>query len=121
MVVKQPIESHVVHSERLTRHAEEQLVSGDRLQASEKAWGAVAHHLEGIAEQRGWSYRTHADVFRVVDRLSREMGEPGLKTLFAVANGLHQNFYEDAMELDYVRAEIEDVKELLDMLRRANR
>jgi hypothetical protein len=49
------------------------------------------------------------------------MREPRLKTLFAVANGLHQNFYEDAMELDYVRAEIEDVKELLDMLRRADR
>ncbi len=87
MVVKQPIESYVVHSERLIRHAEEQLVSGDRLQASEKAWGAVAHHLKGIAEQRGWSYRTHAD----------------------------------AMEPDYVRNEIEDVKKLLDMLGRADR
>ncbi len=116
MVVKQPIESHAVHSERLLQHAEEQVTNGDRLQASEKAWGAAAHHLKGIAEQRGWLYRTHADVFRIVDRLSREMGEPRLKTLFAVANGLYQNFYEDAMELDYVRSEIEDVKELLAIL-----
>lgn len=121
MVVKQPIESHAVHSSRLIRHAEAQLANGDRLQASEKAWGAVAHHLKGIAERLGWSYRTHADVFRIVDRLSREMGEPRLRTLFAVANGLHQNFYEDAMELDYVRTEIEDVKALLDMLGRADR
>ena len=121
MVVRQPIESHEVHSERLIRHAEEQLTNGDRLQASEKAWGAVAHHMKSIAERRGWSYRTHADVFRIVDRLSREMGEPRLRTLFAVANGLHQNFYEDAMEIDYVRTEIEDVKELLDLLVRADR
>ena len=121
MVVQQPIESHAVHSERLLRHAEEQLTNGDRLQASEKAWGAVAHQLKGIAEQRGWSYRTHADVFRIVDRLSREMREPRLKTLFAVANGLHQNFNEDAMELDYVRSEIDGVKELLDILSQTDR
>ena len=121
MVVQQPIESHAAHSERSLQHAEEQVTGGDRLQASEKAWGAVAHHLKGTAEQRGWSYRTHADVFRIVDRLSREMREPRLKTLFAVANGLHQNFYEDAMELDYVRSEIEDVKELLAILGRADR
>ena len=121
MVVQQPIESHTVHSERLLRHAEEQVTNGDRLQASEKAWGAVAHQLKGVAEQRGRSYRTHAYVFRIVERLSREMREPRLKTLFAVANGLHQNFYEDAMELDYVRSEIEDVKELLAMLSRADR
>ncbi len=121
MVVRQPIESHEVHSERLIRHAEEQLTNGDRLQASEKAWGAVAHHLKSIAERRGWSCRTHAEGFRIVDRLSREMGEPRLRTQFAVANGLHQNFYEDAMGIDYVRTEIEDVKELLDLLVRADR
>ena len=35
-----PIEDHAVHSDRLIRHAWEQLEQGDRLQASEKAWGA---------------------------------------------------------------------------------
>ena len=38
----QPIESHEVHSKRLMAHAWEQLEAGDRLQASEKAWGAIA-------------------------------------------------------------------------------
>ena len=55
------MEPHKVHSERLIRHAEEQLAKGDRLQASEKAWGAVVHRLKDIADQRGWKYSTHAD------------------------------------------------------------
>ncbi len=120
MVVKQqPIESHEVHSQRLMRHADEQLTRGDRLQASEKTWGAAAHALKVIAERRGWTYRTHADAFRIVERLSEEMGEPRLKILFSVANGLHQNFYEDARSLDYIRTEMESVKEFLSMMERA--
>ena len=39
----EPIEAHYVHSQRLILHAEEKLAEGDRIQASEKAWGAVAH------------------------------------------------------------------------------
>ena len=121
MVVKQPIESHEVHSQRLLRHAEEQLAVGDRLQASEKAWGAAAHRLKAIAGDRSWAYRTHADAFRVVERLSDEMGEPRLKILFSVANRMHQYFYEDSKSLDYIRTEIESVRELLEMLNRAER
>ena len=52
-----PIETHKVHSERLMRHAEEQLAKGDRLQASEKAWGAAVHRLKDIANKRGWEVR----------------------------------------------------------------
>ena len=121
MVVKQPIESHEVHSQRLLRHAEQQLAMGDRLQASEKAWGGAAHRLKAIAGDRGWAYRTHADAFRVVERLSDEIGEPRLKILFSVANGMHQNFYEDSKSLDYIRTEIESVREFLEMLNRAER
>ena len=45
---ERPIESHLVHSRRLLAHAEEWLEKGDRLQASEKAWGAVAHYFKVI-------------------------------------------------------------------------
>ncbi|MCY4652410.1 MAG: PaREP1/PaREP8 domain-containing protein, partial [Dehalococcoidia bacterium] len=56
----EPIEAHYIHSQRLIQHAEEKLAEGDRLQASEKAWGAVAHYFKHIAAQRGWRYVTHA-------------------------------------------------------------
>ena len=65
-----PIESHAVHSDRLIADAEEELAKGDRLQASEKAWGAVAHRLKVIAAQRGWEYTTHRQVYGIVNRLT---------------------------------------------------
>ena len=37
--------------EMFLAHAQEQLDRGDFLQASEKAWGAVAHRVEALAKQ----------------------------------------------------------------------
>ena len=111
-----PIESHAVHSERLISQAEDELANGDRLQASEKAWGAVARSLKVIADRRGWEYNTHQQVYRVVSQLSEEIGGQELKDLFGLANSLHQNFYADVKPLEQLENEIGRVKDLLDML-----
>ena len=71
-LAQQPLESHDVHSLRLIQHAEEMLESGDRLQASEKTWGAVAHRLKVVADNRGLQYETHADASKVVHSLTIE-------------------------------------------------
>ena len=110
------IESHDVHSERLIRHAEEKLAEGDRLQASEKAWGAVAHRLKVIAERRGWEYNTHAQVYRIIKQLSVEQDNRQITVLFSAAKGFHQNYYIDAMPLEELNDEMENVKELLRLL-----
>ena len=111
-----PIDEHSVHSRRLIRHAEEQLDGGDRLQASEKAWGAVAHRFEAIAERRGWQYRTHRQIYEVAANLAAETRRPGIESRLAVAAQLHQNFYEDQMLESTIRASIHEVKELLKTL-----
>ena len=116
----EPIESHDVHSERLMRHAEEKLAEGDRLQASEKVWGAVAHRLKAIAERRGWEYNTHAQVYRIIKRLSAERGNRQISVLFSAAKGFHQNYYIDAMHLEELNDEMENVKELLRLLEQAD-
>lgn len=113
-----PIESHSVHSERLIIHAEEELAKGDRLQASEKAWGAVAHQLKAIADKRGWEYTRHQHVYRIVRQIADELGDEELRSLFPIAAGLHQNYYVDAMPLDELEYEIGKVKELLERLKR---
>ena len=115
----EPIEAHYVHSQRLILHAEERLAEGDRLQASEKAWGSVAHYFKHIAAQRGWRYVTHADAFRISDRLAAELEQPRVRTLFSIANSMHGNFYQDQKSLDHI-AEINEVKVILDILRRAD-
>ena len=56
-----PIEPHAVHSERLLVHAREMIEKGDRLQASEKIWGAVVHAIKAVARERGWSFTKHRE------------------------------------------------------------
>ena len=113
-----PIESHTVHSERLIAQAEEELAKGDRLQASEKAWGAVAHRLKVIADQRGWEYTSHQHVYGVVRQIANELGDQRIRDLFAYAAGLHQNYYVDATPIEELAYEIDRVKELLELLKR---
>ena len=111
-----PIETHEVHSERLLRHAHIELEKGDRLQASEKAWGAVAHGIKVVAAHRGWRYDTHADAYRIIKRLAIETGNPDFRRLFGIAGYLHKNYYIDAMSLEEVRDYLADVEELVEML-----
>ena len=113
-----PIETHDVHSRRLIAHAEIELANGDRLQASEKAWGAVAHRLKSIADRRGWEYATHRQAYRIARRIADEMGNPQILVLFYAANGLHQNYYVDAQPIESLIEQIDMVKDLLDLLDR---
>ncbi len=112
-----PIESHLVHSKRLIEHAEEQLARGDRLQASEKAWGAVAHRLKAVAEGRGEKYEQHRQVYGLVRKLDGETDDP-IEDLFETADSLHKNYYVDSIPLDALARRVERVKRLLDILGR---
>ena len=112
-----PIETHETHSDRLMRHAYRELDRGDRLQASEKAWGAVAHGLKAVAARRGWRYDTHSDAFTIVQRLVEELGER-VYFLFKTVNNLHRNYYIDAMTLEELRIDLAYAEELVEMLKR---
>ena len=94
----------------------EELAKGDSRQASEKGWGATAQMIKAVASSRGWKHDSHAALYRVVDRLVRETGDDGIRNRFGVANGLHQNFYENWGNADYVAGGLADVRELLDRL-----
>ena len=82
-------------SEVLFAQAEAELATGDVRQASEKGWGAASQIVKAVAEQRGWEHHTHASLHQVVDRLCNETGNNDIFLLFAVANQLHKNFYEN--------------------------
>ena len=112
-----PIEGHDVHAGRLIAQAEEELAREDRVQASEKAWGAVAHQLKAIAELRGWKYEDHADTYDIIRRLVAETGDAEIRLLFSVAAALHRNFYLDTMPISELGFEIGTVRELLARLR----
>ena len=116
-----PIENHDVHSERLMRHAWEQLEQGDRLQASEKCWGAVVHALKAIARQYGWPHRTHVHNNAVAIHLSELSGDKQIYPQYQAVQSLHVNYYEDEFQENEIRSIMEAASDLLQRLAAAGR
>ena len=102
------------------KQAKEELNKGDLLQASEKAWGAVAHYVKSVASDLGWSNQTHRDVNRGARELIRLTDDPKLNAVrLGAVNALHQNFYEDWFDKDQVTDSIEAAQELVAAMRGA--
>ena len=116
------IENHIQTAERFLRHSEEEFEAGDLLQASEKAWGAVAHYLKSVAKFREWRNRSHSDLSDIAMDLAQETNAPrDIMRLYRSVSDLHQNFYED-WYLDYVvSGGVDDARELIDRLENRSR
>ena len=110
------VEEHVRISRQFMRQAEEEFAKGDKLQASEKAWGAAAHAVKAVAQQRGWQHDGHRYLFEAIDRIFCETGDPEFLDLFGRANSLHMNFYENWQTDNFVQDGIERVEVLLGKL-----
>ena len=109
-------EKYAELSLRLLGQAQDEFDSGDRLQASEKAWGAAAHAMKAAAERRGWNHHNHGLLFAVAGQLSDDVGDPELRTLFHVASSMHQNFYEDWQPEGSVQEGINQVRRLVELM-----
>ena len=89
---------------------------GDRLQASDKAAGAVAHAVKAIGCDRQWRHDSHNLRRQIVNLLAAEFGQPELTNLQAIADQVHNNFYEDRLyewELSEYLSRITNGMELL--------
>ena len=100
-------------SRQYIQRADEYLRAGDRVQASEKGWGAVAEAMKSIAAQRGWNHQGHRLLDDIVLQLSEEWNRPDVRLLFDTAERLHINLYEDVLRLDAISARVDDAKDLL--------
>ena len=116
-----PVETHIAHCRRLLGHAAELIAQGDRLQASEKLWGAAAHRIKALAAARDWPHQSHADGRAIARHVASRLGRPRIGILFMVAEGAHQNFYEDSWEDDDFTAALGEVRALIELLDAAER
>ena len=121
MTTLDPIESHAIHSERMLEHAARMIEQDERLQASEKIWGAAVHRLKEIAVERGWPYDTHADGTVLARHIADRSNVPQIADLFSVAVETHQNFYVDQMSLEELSARLGRIGLLLELLDGAHR
>ncbi len=108
-----PVVTYREASRRLLTQARLELEAGDVRQASEKGWGAAAQAVKAAAQQRGWTHNYHRALFMVVTDLSNETADPELDVLFASANYLHINFYEDALDAAKVRRHLVRTEEFI--------
>ena len=111
------VEDHTQISRRFLEHARIQLAEGDRLQAAEKIWGAAAHALKAVGEQRGWSHDRHPNIFDIGEHLGREFGkEDEFNRYLAQAEYMHRNFYMNGWSSGAIRSALADVERLMNEL-----
>ena len=93
---EQSLDDRLQISRRFIIHAREELANGNRLQAGEKAWGAVVQPLKAIAEQRGWWHQSHRDIHNVGLQILAESPDVDLQDAISEAYRVgHENFYEN--------------------------
>ena len=116
-MVHAEIENHREVSDRFLQDARFEYERGDLPQASEKAWGAVAHYLKSEAKFRGWPNESHRDLIDVAYDLALETDDPvRVDVLFGEMNFMHVNFYEDKYGPRQVSSGIDAAAELISRL-----
>ena len=107
-------------SDMFLDHAVEEYNKRDMLQASEKAWGALAHHVKSVAKERGWPNNSHQQIRQITYALTRLTDDPEQsRRMFSTLEALHTNFYEERYPEDYVWGGIADARALIDALKSA--
>ena len=108
---------HTDLSRRLMEQANYELhTMGDRVQASDKASGAVAQAVKAIAEDRNWRHRSHNLRRDIVGLLAEEFQQPQMLYLQAIADQLHDNYYEDWLGEALVTNLLAEVDSLVPLL-----
>ena len=111
------IEIHLKLSEKFLKEAEEFLRKGDLTQASEKAWGAASQIVKAFAAKEGRELRSHGELHQQVAKIDRQAKGEGIRSLWQSAGMLHQNFYENWLPQEMVKANIEDVKKFVEKMK----
>lgn len=102
---------------RFIMQARQYLEQRDRLQAGEKAWGAIAHNLKAIGEQRGWNHGNHQQIENIGRQIVAEFQDSDLSDAISeVFHNGHKNFYENYRTIDEMRETIEAAEEALPAL-----
>ena len=99
---------------QLLRQAQEELDSGDLLQASEKAWGAAAHAIKAVAQKWGWYHQGHYRLNAVVDFIAYERNREDLLALYSDPSLMHFNYYEHDYFEDRVQTAIDSTRAFVD-------
>lgn len=114
------VDDRVQISRRLIRQAREELDAGDRLQATEKVWGAFAQMMKAHGQQRGWlNLGSHRTVGHIAQQLAAEYDERAIIHAYVAADNGHRNFYDNEMSPPEIEGIIVVVSNVLPRLENA--
>ena len=91
-------DEHVQTAQEFLVKSDGYFAEGDVLQGSEKLWGAAAHAVMAVAQQRGWKYGNHYTLRETALRLADELEDERISLGLGVAEKFHANFYHEFME-----------------------
>ena len=91
-------QDHALTAQDFLAASDREFAAGDVLQASEKLWGAAAHAIMAVAQQRGLEHGTHRAMINSAWQIADEMDDNELRLGILAAQHFHSNFYNGAME-----------------------
>ena len=89
---------HAQTAEGFLADSDREFTAGDTLQASEKLWGAAAHAIMAVAQQRGLAYGTHRTLINAARQIADEADDDQLRLGILAAQHFHSHFYNGTME-----------------------
>lgn len=89
---------HAQTAEGFLVDSDREFDAGDTLQASEKLWGAAAHAIMAVAQQRRLEYGTHRTLVNSARQIADEQDDDQLRLGISAAQHFHSNFYNCTME-----------------------
>ena len=107
---------HVQTAREFLEASDREFEAGDKLQASEKLWGAATHALMAVIQAEGQTSKSHRDLRITARRLAIERNDLLIGIGFETAEKFHINFYHGFMDDWQIADGREDVHEFVKRL-----
>ncbi len=92
------VRDHTQTAQEFLTASDREFAAGDTLQASEKLWGAAAHAIMAVAQQRALEHGTHRALVNAARTIADDVHDEQLWSGILAAQHFHSNFYNGTME-----------------------
>ena len=98
----------------------------ERLQASEKSWGALSQAVKAVAKDRRWRndshFRTHAILNQIIyEQWDETATAEEVRRDFLAVQSLHSNYHENVSDVPTIEVGIKAAQRLVDRLEQVRR
>lgn len=110
-------------SRRFLEHATLELAKEppERLQASEKGWGAISQAVKAVGKDRRWRSNAHRRTHAILNQIIYEQWDgtdtaTELRKDFLAVQALHTNYHDNVSDVPTIQAGIQSAQRLVDWL-----